>query len=129
MANVTLLWDGRIWTDFCTSRIIPSFHRYLQFQPMSDTQGLAEVREEFLQNLSQLAGEMDAKGPYFFGKEPSLIDFVVAPWIVRAPNPTLHPPPSLLSSSLTLGRRCVSGSSTTTKVACRCRKKGKSGSA
>jgi len=73
----------RIWTDFCTSRIIPGFHRFLQWQPMSDMEGLQEVREEFLAKLKEFASEMDGEGPWFLGKEPCLVDFVVAPWAVR----------------------------------------------
>ncbi|UJO24036.1 Glutathione S-transferase omega-1 [Fulvia fulva] len=73
----------RIWTDFCTSRIIPAFHRFLQFQPMSDSEGLSVVREEFLSKWKELTNEMDPTGPFFFGAEPSLIDFVIAPWVVR----------------------------------------------
>ena len=73
----------RIWTDFCTSRIIPAFHRFLQFQPKDDKEGLKEVREEFVAKWKEFTKEMDKDGPFFFGKEPSLIDFVVAPWVVR----------------------------------------------
>lgn len=72
----------RIWTDFVTSRIIPSFHRFLQFQPMSDGEGLEEVRREFVGKWRELVEEMDAKGPFFLGEEPGLLDFVVAPWAV-----------------------------------------------
>ncbi|KAJ9628811.1 hypothetical protein H2203_002714 [Taxawa tesnikishii (nom. ined.)] len=72
----------RIWTDYCTSRIIPAFHRFLQFQPMDDTKGLDDTRQEFLGHLKEFTKEMDPKGPYFLGKEPSLIDLVVAPWAV-----------------------------------------------
>ncbi|KAK5132952.1 hypothetical protein LTR08_008315 [Meristemomyces frigidus] len=73
----------RIWIDFCTSRIIPSWHRFLQFQPMEDKEGLEEARKEFLGKMKEFAAEMDEEGPFFSGKEPSLIDFVVAPWIMR----------------------------------------------
>lgn len=73
----------RIWTDYCTSRIIPSFHRYLQFQPMSDTKGLEEARQDFLSKLRDFASELHPTGPFFLGAEPSLIDFVVAPWVNR----------------------------------------------
>jgi glutathione S-transferase len=79
----------RIWTDFCTSRIIPAFHRFLQWQPMSDKDGLAERRKEFLGHWLTLTKEMDEEGPFFLGKEPSLIDFVVAPWAVCSPCTTL----------------------------------------
>ena len=47
---------------------------------MDDKEGLAEVRKEFLGHLKTFATEMDPEGPFFLGKEPSLIDFVVAPW-------------------------------------------------
>lgn len=50
---------------------------------MSDAAGLEEVRAEFLGKLKELAREMDPVGPFFLkGAEPSLIDFVIAPWIV-----------------------------------------------
>ncbi len=72
----------RIWTDFCTSRIIPAFHRFLQFQPMSDKDGLAEARKDFVEQWKVLTKEMDPEGSFFFGNQPTLIDFVIAPWAV-----------------------------------------------
>lgn len=75
---------ARIWTDFCTSRIIPAFHRFLQFQPMDDKEGLAEVRKDFLDKLKEFTKEMSKDGPFFLGKEPTLVDFVVAPWMVMS---------------------------------------------
>lgn len=78
----------RIWTDFCTSRIIPAFHRFLQYQPMDDKEGLEGVRKEFLDKLKEFAKEMDTEGPFFLGNEPSLIDFVVAPWMVSTWTPS-----------------------------------------
>lgn len=41
------------------------------------------MREEFLGKLKEFAKEMHPSGPFFLGEEPSLIDFVVAPWVVR----------------------------------------------
>jgi glutathione S-transferase len=73
----------RISVDFCTSRIIPGFHRFLQFQPLSETKGLEGVRNEFLGYLKTFTKEMHDNGPFFLGKEPSLVDFIVAPWAVR----------------------------------------------
>jgi len=72
----------RIWTDFVTSRIIPSFHRFLQFQPMDDEEGLEEKRREFVGYVREFVREMDEQGPFFMGAEPGLMDFVIAPWMV-----------------------------------------------
>ena len=72
---------ARIWTDFITSRIIPSFHRFLQHQ--STAGPIEEKRQDFLGHLKTFVNEMDEQGPYFSGKEPMLIDFVLAPWAVR----------------------------------------------
>ena len=73
----------RIWTDFVTSRIIPSFHRFLQFQPDHSSSTIDNVRSDFLDKLKQFTEAMSKEGPFFMGKEPSLIDFVMAPWAVR----------------------------------------------
>lgn len=73
----------RIWTDYVTSRILPAFHRLLQFQPMTDESGLAEARTELAKHLAEFTKEMDPTGPFFLGKEPALVDFVLAPWAVR----------------------------------------------
>jgi len=72
----------RIWTDFVTSRIIPSFHRFLQFQPMDDEEGLEAKRREFVGHVREFVREMDERGPFFMGAEPGLMDFVIAPWMV-----------------------------------------------
>ena len=74
----------KIWTDFVTSRIIPSFHRFLQYQPKSTSDpGLEKVRLDFLEQIKQFTQEMDSQGPYFLGNELSLIDLIIAPWAVR----------------------------------------------
>lgn len=49
---------------------------------MSDEEGLERVRGEFAGKWKELTKEMDGDGPFFFGREPSLIDFVIAPWAV-----------------------------------------------
>ncbi|KAJ6261587.1 Pectinesterase [Drechslerella dactyloides] len=52
---------ARIWIQFVGSNIIPSFHRWLQFQ-----------------------GDDAAKGKEeYFGKEVTLPDLIIAPWITR----------------------------------------------
>ncbi|KAJ5272802.1 hypothetical protein N7478_007927 [Penicillium angulare] len=45
---------ARIWIDCVTSKIIPSFHRFLQYQPQNDEEkeaGLAKVRDEFVNHM------------------------------------------------------------------------------
>jgi len=44
---------------------------------------LDTVRSEFLNHLLEFARAMEPTGPFFLGHEPSLVDFVVAPWAVR----------------------------------------------
>jgi glutathione S-transferase len=73
----------RIWIDFITSRVIPSWHRFLQFQPLSDAEGLKKAQQEFLGFIKQFFKEMDHDGPYFWGKDATMVDFIIAPWIVR----------------------------------------------
>ncbi|OCL03326.1 putative glutathione-S-transferase theta, GST [Glonium stellatum] len=74
----------RIWTDFVTTRIIPAYHRFLQYQAARDgAEGLQEARAEFLRYLKEFAAEMHGEGPFFLGEELSLVDVVLAPWAVR----------------------------------------------
>lgn len=76
----------RIWIDFVCSRVVPAFHRWLQYQPATpsfEDKGLAAQREEFFGHLKTLTKEMDPTGPFFFGDKPMLIDFVLAPWGLR----------------------------------------------
>lgn len=65
----------KIWMDFVTSRIIPSFHRFLQFQGEKMEAG----RQEFLGHLKQWTRAMDPDGPFFDGGEISMPDLVLGP--------------------------------------------------
>jgi len=74
---------SRIWSDFVSTRVIPSFQRFLQFQ--SDDAGgtIEQVRGEFLGTLKEFTNAMDKDGPYFEGENPALVDFVMAPFALR----------------------------------------------
>ncbi|KAF8864447.1 glutathione transferase omega-1 [Acephala macrosclerotiorum] len=77
---------GRIWSDFVTSRIIPSFHRALQYQPHAEGNseaGFKEVKAEFVEKIKEFTEAMDAEGPFFLGREISMVDLIIAPWAVR----------------------------------------------
>lgn len=76
----------RIWIDFFTSRFIPAYHRFLQYQPQQasfEDAGLREKREELLTQIKTFTKEMSPAGPFFMGSEPTLIDFIAAPWAMR----------------------------------------------
>ncbi|KAK6078423.1 Glutathione S-transferase omega-1 [Seiridium cupressi] len=76
----------RIWTDFVTSRIIPAFHRLLQFQPSSSPGGeekLDQLRGEYRAKLLEFTRDMHPEGPYFMGAELTTVDLVMIPWAVR----------------------------------------------
>ncbi|KAJ5090334.1 hypothetical protein N7532_009018 [Penicillium argentinense] len=77
---------ARIWIDYVTSKIIPSFHRFLQYQAANcenKEDGIAPVRQEFLTHLKTWTKEMHSEGPFFLGSEIGLPDLVLAPWAVR----------------------------------------------
>ena len=74
----------RIWIDFVSTRVVPAFHRFLQFQPgQQEDKTIWDVRNVFLDTLKEFAEAMDEEGPFFLGKEPTLVDYVIAPWAVR----------------------------------------------
>ncbi|KAM5460205.1 putative glutathione transferase [Microsporum ferrugineum] len=72
---------GRIWIDYVTSRITPSFYRFLQYQ--GDDEGLNKAREEFIGHLKEFTLAMDEIGPFFHGKEFMLPDIMLAPLAIR----------------------------------------------
>lgn len=73
----------RIWSDYNTSRLIPSFQRFLQFQPSPGDETIDPHRDEFLGHVKEFTKEMDPHGPFFLGEEPKMIDFIVAPFLTR----------------------------------------------
>ncbi|KUJ08606.1 glutathione transferase omega-1 [Mollisia scopiformis] len=78
---------GRIWSDFVTSRIIPAFHRALQYQVTGEGNseaGFGEVKGEFVSKIREFTEAMSSSsGPFFFGEEISMVDLILAPWAVR----------------------------------------------
>ncbi|KAJ6032559.1 hypothetical protein N7540_003291 [Penicillium herquei] len=80
---------ARIWIHYVTSKFIPSFHRFLQYQPTghandADTNaGLDKARREFVDCLKTWTKEMNFEGPFFLGSEMRMPDLVMAPWAIR----------------------------------------------
>lgn len=73
--------------DFVTTRVIPAFHRFLQYQPQSRDEDVAaetdKVRQQFLDRLKEWTKEMHPEGPFFLGDQISMPDLVLGPWAVR----------------------------------------------
>lgn len=68
----------RLWTDHVTKKFIPAFYRTMQAQEEEkQKEGLKELVNTLEKYLDQV------KGPWFSGKEFSLADIAIAPWIVR----------------------------------------------
>ena len=73
----------RIWINYVTTEVVTGFHRFLQYQSGQAPDSLNDVRQEYLNTLKQLTQAMNKEGPFFLGKEPMLIDFVLGPWAIR----------------------------------------------
>lgn len=70
-----------------TTRILPSFYRFLQGENDNREGGkLRETRNELLENLKKFTAEMDPKGPYFNGEQVGMVDLVFAPWAAKFPT-------------------------------------------
>ena len=74
---------GRIWQDYVDKKFLPAFFRFIQWQPEQSEKSLEEVKTEFHDTLLQFVEAMDPEGPYFFGTEPTLPDFMIVPWAVK----------------------------------------------
>ncbi|KAL9054093.1 MAG: hypothetical protein Q9162_004350 [Coniocarpon cinnabarinum] len=78
----------RIWSDFFATRVLPAYMRLLTCQPSQkdshDDPAILEKRDEFLSHVKTFIKEMDPRGPFFMGAEPTMIDFSAAPWAMRA---------------------------------------------
>ncbi|CCC07674.1 hypothetical protein SMACR_01241 [Sordaria macrospora] len=76
----------RLWIDHISSRIVPSFYRFIQHTP-DKAYTIEEIRAEFHGHLKAFAKEMlsclSYPGPFFLGNKFSLVDIMLAPWAKR----------------------------------------------
>lgn len=73
---------ARLWIDHAATKIIPGFYKLLQHQPQK-SYSLDEAREELHKSILTFTAEMDPEGPFFLGKDISLVDISLAPWLKR----------------------------------------------
>ncbi|KAK5089184.1 hypothetical protein LTR05_003408 [Lithohypha guttulata] len=72
----------KVWIDFVGTRIIPAFHRLLQHTPEKQY-SLEDAKLELRGHLRTWIAEASQEGPYWSGKEMSMVDVTLAPWAVR----------------------------------------------
>jgi glutathione S-transferase len=65
-----------------TTRVIPAFHRFLQWTD-SKPYSLQEAQAEFRQTLLTWIKDASPTGPFFFGEEMTMADIQMAPWAIR----------------------------------------------
>ena len=68
----------RLWVDHVSKNVVPAFHRLLQGQT---PEAQAAAREEYYGALRKVSEKV--KGPYFLGDAFSMVDVVLAPWVIR----------------------------------------------
>lgn len=73
--------EARYWLDYIGRRVIPYLYRFLKAPNGSDTG--AEARDVFEKNLGVLVDAMHSDGPFFFGADPGVVDFALAPFMLR----------------------------------------------
>jgi glutathione S-transferase len=73
---------ARLWIDHVSTRIIPAFFKFLQHTPEKPF-SIEEARAVLHGHIRTLTEQMDADGPWFLGKDISLVDISLAPWAKR----------------------------------------------
>jgi glutathione S-transferase len=73
--------DVKFWLDYQGGRIVPYFYRFLKAKKGSDIAD--EERRNYEHGLETYTKQMQADGPFFLGRQPGVIDFALAPFILR----------------------------------------------
>jgi len=83
-ASLGLRALARIWIDFANTRLAPAFGRILRgaTEAERDT-GKAELGAALLLLEREALSKLSGGGPYWFGQDPSLVDFTFYPWFER----------------------------------------------
>ena len=75
---------ARIWIDYCNTRLIPAISDLREAKKGAEQD---KAREEVVARLrfieTEGLGKLSASGPYWFGAEPTLIDFTYYPHVER----------------------------------------------
>jgi len=75
---------ARIWIDFANTRLAPAFGKVLWGASPADREaGKKELGAALDLVEREALGKLSSSGPYFFGAEPTLVDFAFYPWFER----------------------------------------------
>src|SRR4051812_12377815 len=75
---------ARIWIDFANTRLAPAFGKVLWGASPADREvGKKELGAALELVEREALGKLSSSGPYFFGPEPTLVDFTFYPWFER----------------------------------------------
>ncbi|OCH86631.1 glutathione-S-transferase [Obba rivulosa] len=69
---------ARLWIDFVCKSAVPSIQRLVQAQEPDKQRAALEDTLKALRTFTE-----NIKGPWFLGEQFSLVDIVLAPWIIR----------------------------------------------
>jgi len=73
--------EARYWLDYQGAKIIPKFYRFLKGEPESAAADTAKAT--MMAGLTAITKAMSETGPYFFGSQPGVVDFALAPFAHR----------------------------------------------
>jgi glutathione S-transferase len=77
---------ARIWMDHCDQRFLPAMHALMRHRDDPDQLPAAmDKASDALRELEHRGLDRSGDGPYWFGSEPSLIDFQYLPFFERFP--------------------------------------------
>jgi glutathione S-transferase len=75
---------ARIWIDFANTRFAPAFTKVLWAgSPADRDAGKVELGAALELVEREALARLASGGPYFFGSEPTLVDFTFYPWFER----------------------------------------------
>ena len=73
---------SKFWIDHINKKIIPAFYKVLQHQPHSSYTSEA-AQSDLRSSIETFVNAMDEDGPWFFGKNISMVDISLVPWARR----------------------------------------------
>jgi glutathione S-transferase len=77
---------ARIWIDFANTKFVTAFYKLLLIQEPQQQQKWAKQLRDHLRFMEREGvGKLSDQGPYWFGKELSLVDLTFYPWFERWP--------------------------------------------